>query len=214
MYLKDKFSFHCVVKYFLFATNTLLWIISTIFIGIGSWAYDDKRKYSDLDSLAFDPSVLIIIVGCLMFVITFCGCFVGTLTIIFILELVTGFVAFFFVDETQSKVKDATHNVIIRYRDDPDLQNAIDKIQQGLKCCGGYSYHDWEHNEHFNCSAKTGCIDSLTFWINDHLHIVGGLAFGFALIQLLGILGAFNMIRDIDFILKSHDTDTDINYIL
>ena len=86
-----------------------------------------------------------------------------------------------------------------------------------------------------------GCIDSLTFWINDHLHIVGGLAFGFALIQvrsdlikvlclflkiiltvsiflflhqLLGILGAFNMIRDIDFILKSHDTDTDINYIL
>ncbi|XP_029180804.2 tetraspanin-33-like [Acropora muricata] len=267
MYLKDKFSFHCVVKYFLFSTNTLLWIISTIFIGVGSWAYDDKRKYSDLDSLAFDPSVLIIIVGCLMFVITFCGCvgalrenkillkvFVGTLTIIFILELVTGFVAFFFVDKTQSKVKDATHNVIIRYRDDPDLQNAIDKIQQGLKCCGGYSYHDWEHNEHFNCSAKTvqacgvpfsccrkdqinthcgfsvrkekleteassviytqGCIDSLTFWINDHLHIVGGLAFGFALIQLLGILGAFNMIRDIDFILKSHDTDTDINYIL
>ena len=29
-----------------------------------------------------------------------------------------------------------------------------------------------------------GCIDSLTSWINDHLHIVGGLAFGFALIQV------------------------------
>lgn len=29
-----------------------------------------------------------------------------------------------------------------------------------------------------------GCIDSLTLWINDHLHIVGGLAFGFALIQV------------------------------
>ncbi|XP_015756085.1 PREDICTED: tetraspanin-33-like [Acropora digitifera] len=182
MYLKDKFSFHCVVKYFLFSTNTLLWIISTIFIGVGSWAYDDKRKYSDLDSLAFDPSVLIIIVGCLMFVITFCGCvgalrenkillkvFVGTLTIIFILELVTGFVAFFFVDK---------------------------------------------ETEASSVIYTQGCIDSLTFWINDHLHIVGGLAFGFALIQLLGILGAFNMIRDIDFILKSHDTDTDINYIL
>lgn len=131
-------------------------IISTIFIGIGSWAHDDKQEYSDLDSLAFDPSVLLLTVGCLMFVITFCGCvgalrenkillkvvsisklsckkcvhfqfsafnltgstctmilwlsrltlwcalssqFVGTLTIIFILELVTGFVAFFFVDE-------------------------------------------------------------------------------------------------------------------
>ena len=45
--------------------------------------------------------------------------------------------------------------MIIRYRDDPDLQNAIDGIQQGLKCCGGYSYHDWELNKHFNCSANT-----------------------------------------------------------
>ena len=57
--------------------------------------------------------------------------------------------------QTRSKVKEATHNVIIRYRDDPDLQNAIDGIQKGLKCCGGYSYHDWEINEHFNCSANT-----------------------------------------------------------
>ena len=61
-----------------FLLCSFLQIISTIFIGVGSWAYDDKRKYSDLDSLAFDPSVLIIIVGCLMFVITFCGC-VGAL---------------------------------------------------------------------------------------------------------------------------------------
>lgn len=265
--LREKFSFHCIVKYFLFVTNTILWIISIIFIGVGSWAHDEKKKYSDLDSLAFDPSVLLIIVGCLMFVITFCGCigalrenklllqiFLGTLTIIFILELITGFVAFFFVDKTRSKVREATHNVIIRYRDDPDLQNAIDGIQKGLKCCGGYSYHDWELNEHFNCSARTvqacgvpfsccredqintqcgfsvrkekleseassviytnGCIESLTNWINDNLHIVGGLAFGFAVMQLLGILGAFNMIRDIDLILKSHDTETGINYIL
>ena len=57
--------------------------------------------------------------------------------------------------QTRSKVKKATYKVIKRYRDDPDLQNAIDGIQKGLKCCGGYSYHDWEHNEHFNCSVKT-----------------------------------------------------------
>ena len=30
----------------------------------------------------------------------------------------------------------------------------------------------------------TGCIESLTNWINDNLHIVGGLAFGFAVIQV------------------------------
>ena len=65
------------MSYFLILCS-FLQIISTIFIGVGSWAYDDKQEYSDLDSLAFDPSVLLIIVGCLMFVITFCGC-VGAL---------------------------------------------------------------------------------------------------------------------------------------
>ena len=45
---------------------------------MGAWAYDEKNEYSDLDSLAFDPSILLIVVGCLMFVVTFCGC-VGAL---------------------------------------------------------------------------------------------------------------------------------------
>ena len=45
---------------------------------MGAWAHDEKNEYSDLDSLAFDPSILLIIVGCLMFVVTFCGC-VGAL---------------------------------------------------------------------------------------------------------------------------------------
>ena len=53
-------------------------IISIILIGVGAWAHDEKNKYSDLDSLAFDPSILLIVVGCLMFVVTFCGC-VGAL---------------------------------------------------------------------------------------------------------------------------------------
>ena len=30
-----------------------------------------------------------------------------------------------------------------------------------------------------------GCIDSLTDWINSNLHIVGGVAFGFAVIQVI-----------------------------
>lgn len=49
-------------------------IISIILIGVGAWAHDEKNEYSDLDSLAFDPSILLIVVGCLMFVVTFCGC--------------------------------------------------------------------------------------------------------------------------------------------
>ena len=36
--LKEKLSFHCVVKYFLFATNTLLWVSDLVDFAL------DKRK--------------------------------------------------------------------------------------------------------------------------------------------------------------------------
>ena len=52
--------------------------LGAILIGVGGWALDEKTKYSDLSSVTFNPAVLLIIVGALMFIIAFCGC-VGAL---------------------------------------------------------------------------------------------------------------------------------------
>ncbi|KXJ22814.1 tetraspanin-33 [Exaiptasia diaphana] len=249
---------HCVTKYFIFTINALLWVISIMFIGVGSWAHVEKDKYDTKGSLTFDPSVLIIVVGVFLFLVTFCGCvgalrenklllriYMVILSILFTLEIITGFVAFFFVDETRTKITSTVKHLVIHYRDDSDLQNAIDGIQKGLQCCGGYSYHDWDHNAYFNCSANTveacgvpfsccikdkinthcgfgirrqkteaeaskdiytqGCIDRLTDWMLNNLHIVGGIAFGFAIIQLLAIMGSSNLITDIEQAIATND---------
>ncbi|XP_031567427.1 tetraspanin-33-like [Actinia tenebrosa] len=255
----EKVNFHCVVKYFIFTINVLVWVVSIVFIGAGSWAHSEKDKYNTLNSLSFDPSVLLIVTGVFLFIIAFCGCigalrenkillkiYMVVLIILFTLEIITGFLAFFFVEQTRAKVATTVKHFVIHYRDDPDLQNAIDGIQSGLKCCGGYSYHDWDHNEYFNCSAInsmeacgvpfsccitdkintqcgfgvrrqkteseassviyiTGCVDSLSNWMINNLHVIGGVAFGFALIQLLGILGASNLIKDIDKIIATNN---------
>lgn len=50
-----------------------------------------------------------------------------------------------------------TDRIITLYRDDPDLQNFIDFVQQEFNCCGLSSggFLDWSKNEYFNCSSPS-----------------------------------------------------------
>lgn len=47
--------------------------------------------------------------------------------------------------------------IITLYRDDPDLQNFIDFVQQEFNCCGlsNSGFLDWSKNEYFNCSSPS-----------------------------------------------------------
>lgn len=47
--------------------------------------------------------------------------------------------------------------IITLYRDDPDLQNFIDFVQQEFNCCGlsAGGFLDWSKNEYFNCSSPS-----------------------------------------------------------
>ncbi|XP_048577950.1 tetraspanin-33 isoform X3 [Nematostella vectensis] len=216
---------HCLSKYFIFTLNFIVWVVSIVFIGVGSWAHSEKDMYNTMGNLVASPSIILI-------------AYMVVLAVLFTSEIIAGFLSFFFVEETRSKVSSAIKLFVVHYQDDLDLQNAIDGIQSNLKCCGGYSYHDWNHNKYFNCSAQAveacgvphsccvedqintqcgfgvrreksvleassviyvrGCVDSLSDWMVENLHIIGGLAFGFAAIQLLSILGASNLIKDIE----------------
>ena len=50
-----------------------------------------------------------------------------------------------------------TSQIITLYRDDPDLQNFIDFVQQEFNCCGlsAGGFLDWSKNEYFNCSSPS-----------------------------------------------------------
>uniref|UniRef100_A0ACB8FLV5 Tetraspanin-33 n=1 Tax=Sphaerodactylus townsendi TaxID=933632 RepID=A0ACB8FLV5_9SAUR len=122
-----------------------------------------------LACLAVDPAILLIVVGVLMFFITFCGCigslrenicllqaFSVCLAVIFLLQLVAGILGFVFSDKASGKVSEIVNNAIVHYRDDLDLQNLIDFGQKEFSCCGGVSYKDWSQNMYFNCTAAAG----------------------------------------------------------
>ncbi|XP_006820014.1 tetraspanin-5-like [Saccoglossus kowalevskii] len=123
---------------------------------------------TSITNFVLDPAFIFIVVGGIIFVLGFCGC-IGALRenvlllrvysvvlgIIFFAELAIGILGFVYKDWVKSQIEDGITNIIVNYREDPDLQDVIDGIQQSLKCCGGKDYHDWENNIYFNCSLES-----------------------------------------------------------
>ncbi|KAM3587817.1 uncharacterized protein V6R79_014551 [Siganus canaliculatus] len=162
----NDFSFVSpVIKYLLFIFNFIFWLISLILVSIGVYARLMKHAEAALACLSVDPAVMLMVLGVLMFFLTFCGCvgslrenicllqtFCICLTVIFILQLVAGILGFVFADRARGKVTEMINKAIVHYREDIDLQNLIDFGQKEFGCCGGVTYTDWSQNMYFNCS--------------------------------------------------------------
>uniref|UniRef100_A0A8C3JC29 Tetraspanin-33 n=1 Tax=Calidris pygmaea TaxID=425635 RepID=A0A8C3JC29_9CHAR len=109
----EDFSFVSpAVKYVLFFFNTLFWMISMVMVAVGVYARLLKHAEAALGCLAVDPAILLVVVGVLTFLITFCGCvgslrenicllqtFSVCLTIVFLLQLAAGVLGFVFSDK-------------------------------------------------------------------------------------------------------------------
>lgn len=68
------------------------------------------------------------------------------LLILFIGEVVISAMAFMFPNSFLYHIKEGlSKDPIMKYRDDPNLQNIIDVIQTEFKCCGisDKGYKDW-----------------------------------------------------------------------
>lgn len=226
-------------------------------VAIGVYARMMKHAEAALACLSVDPAVMLMVVGFLMFIITFCGCvgslrenicllqtFCICLTVIFLLQLAAGVLGFIFSDKARNRVTEMINNAIIHYREDIDLQNLIDFGQKEFGCCGAVTYTDWSQNMYFTCKPDNpsrercsvpfscciiskdkevintmcgqgmqeleyveagdhihtnGCIDKLVNWIHSNLFLLGGIALGLAIPQLVGILLSqilINQIKD------------------
>ncbi|XP_060759414.1 tetraspanin-33 isoform X2 [Neoarius graeffei] len=233
-----------------------------VLMSIGVYARISKHETA-MACLTVDPSLLLLIVGVLMFLLTFCGCvgslrenicllqtFCICLTVIFLLQLVAGILGFVFSDKVRYKVTEMINNAIKHYRDDLDLQNLIDFGQKEFACCGGISFMDWSQNIYFNCTDEnpskercavpfsccliskdealintmcghgmqklemvkasgfintSGCIDKLVNWIHSNMFLLGGIALGLAIPQLVGILLSQVLINQIQDQIKLQD---------
>uniref|UniRef100_A0A672GD62 Tetraspanin n=1 Tax=Salarias fasciatus TaxID=181472 RepID=A0A672GD62_SALFA len=124
-------------------------------VAIGVYAKIQKATDAVRDTFLIDPAVILIVVGVVMFFITFCGC-IGALR-----ENIRLLKTFFCVNspvpslpQTRDALGKFVKKAIVHYRDDLDLQNLMDYIQKEFECCGWNNYTDWSWNLYFNCTQE------------------------------------------------------------
>ncbi|XP_006824048.1 tetraspanin-5-like [Saccoglossus kowalevskii] len=173
------------LKYTFFVFNVIFWIIGTVIIGVGVWAYtlsnEGGLNFAQLRDAEADAIIvflfanyplLVIVIGVVIFVLALSGCvgalrenicllkfFTIVLCLIFVVQMAMGLFLFitlqYNTEKFYTKVDDIIISAIQKYREDINLQELIDELQQQLKCCGATSFDDWENNIYFNCSMES-----------------------------------------------------------
>ncbi|OWF55267.1 tetraspanin-33-like [Mizuhopecten yessoensis] len=172
-----------LLKYILFFFNFLSWVAGLVAVGVGLWSLlDDGGIIADAVDFVLDPSVIILILGAITFIVAFPGClgavreniillrvFHLSLSLVLVVEIVAGtLIIVFYSDPTaRENLRHAPEKVlkkaIVRYKDDDYYKVWMDNVQKQFKCCGvshtDEGYKDWQLNIYFNCTRLNPSIE-------------------------------------------------------
>uniref|UniRef100_H3AVD3 Tetraspanin n=1 Tax=Latimeria chalumnae TaxID=7897 RepID=H3AVD3_LATCH len=159
-------GYKLIYKYGMFILSCLNFLIGACILAVGIYAEIERQKYKTLEGIFLAPAIILILLGIVMFIVSFIGvlaslrdnlhllqAFLYILGICLVLELTGGIVALLFRNKTLDFVNDNIRRGIRNYYDDLDFKNIMDFVQEKFKCCGGEDFKDWENNQYHNCSA-------------------------------------------------------------
>ncbi|KAL4232344.1 Tetraspanin-33 [Mactra antiquata] len=170
-------------KYLLFFINFAIFLVSCAVTGLTAWILVEKEKtVKNAYDFFLDPSCVLCLAGSTAVFISFFGWFGSLREHVFSLKFYRYLLMFFFLIEfvfvilifvivyvpdarTQLNIypEDSLTQAIVKYRDDEDMQNLIDGIQELLECCGtsndDMGYKDWSQNAYFNCTPQLEATD-------------------------------------------------------
>nr|XP_010587490.1 tetraspanin-15 isoform X1 [Loxodonta africana] len=154
------------LKFSLIIYSTVFWLIGALVLSVGIYAEVERQKYKTLESAFLAPAIILILLGVVMFIVSFIGVlaslrdnlcllqsFMYILGICLIMELIGGVVALIFRNQTIDFLNDNIRRGIENYYDDLDFKNIMDFVQKQFKCCGGEDYRDWSKNQYHDCNA-------------------------------------------------------------
>lgn len=130
---------------------------------------------------------------------------------IFIIELAIGIYAITNFSDLEDAIKTGLEKNFEKYNSNQDVREGFDALQKGVECCGVTSYTDYA-KYHFtvpdSCCVdyKAGCANSplakfwddgcahaLTDFTSDAGKVLGGVAIGLSIIEIVGAIFALRL---------------------
>ncbi|XP_014480566.1 PREDICTED: CD63 antigen-like isoform X2 [Dinoponera quadriceps] len=132
-------------------------VTGIVFISVGAVILVAYNGYNNfVDSWFFAAPVLMIIVGVIVFLVSFFGCcgavkenhcmiitFSVLLLLIFALELGAGITGYMMRGEISNMLENRMNSTMRQYEENRDIRNSWDIMQHDLQCCGMNSPADW-----------------------------------------------------------------------
>ncbi|KAK9880102.1 hypothetical protein WA026_008617 [Henosepilachna vigintioctopunctata] len=146
-----------VIKYILFVFNLIFAISGIGLIVAGACVLSEVGEFSHfIEGRLLAPPVVLIIVGCIVFLVASLGCYGAIresytmlmayavcLLIILIAELSIGIAAAVYKGDFDSAMKNIMKDSLHSYNESRTDRLAWDNIQSKLKCCGVTGPKDW-----------------------------------------------------------------------
>lgn len=152
------------VRFLMFAINFGIWVGSLALLVLGVWTIVDRPYLEQLlgSDMYITSAYILIASGCVIFFVSFLGCF-GALKeikcmlltyfifvlLLFICLLIGGALGYVFRDKASMTINNAMIATMKQYDENEEnspIKDAWDETQQAMKCCGINDYEDWSKN--------------------------------------------------------------------
>jgi len=206
------------IKYMVFVFNFFVCIVGAAVLGtsLAVRFSNDVQKYLqnildkndtgiNIDQIYIALYVLAA-VGGFLFLTGFLGCcgaccestcllalFFSIILVLFVAELACGIAILIKKNAFKEALETAVTKQIKRYDSlDKDVQDAINRMQRDLTCCGCTGYGDYQRAIPESCPkpAETaiGCCTQIWGNMEKHIGIVAGVAIGILVVELLAMI--------------------------
>ncbi|CAK9814642.1 CD63 antigen [Anthophora quadrimaculata] len=159
------------IKYVTFFFNLIFAITGIVFIAVGTVILVVYNGYNNFtDNWFFAAPILMIIVGVIVFIVSFFGCcgavkenhcmiitFSVFLLLIFALELGAGIAGYMMRGEVHDMVENRLNSTIGKYSTNSDIRRSWDIMQHDLQCCGITGATDWSHVDFPENTVPNSC---------------------------------------------------------
>ncbi|KAH8237210.1 hypothetical protein KR038_007049 [Drosophila bunnanda] len=204
------------VKYVLFIFNILFVICGILLITFGSIMVSSIKDFSKFDETftANSVAIIILVLGCLIFLVAFMGCCgairenaccLTTYSVVMLVLLVSQLALIIYVWIDHVQIQTSLEKIVQTIWDQRKTDSLLlDTMQRSFKCCGLHGFADYGISYPASCcdspsngscgitqvATRPSCLSSIDSFWNTNVNIIKYAGLGVTVVELVAFIFA------------------------